>query len=92
MFQTDHWLSDERNVIQLHLQTPAWEEQVETPEGPTLVLSSAGFVWEKNLEQRFMVAGTLAQHLQQTIELKRESERETDREREGKRWKRRKER
>ena len=29
-----------------------------------------------------MVAGTLAQHLQQTIELKRESERETDRERE----------
>ena len=31
LFQTDHWLSDERNVIQLHLQTPAWEEQVETP-------------------------------------------------------------
>ena len=48
---------------------------------------------EKNLEQRFMVAGTLAQHLQQTIELKRERARERQIERgKGKRCKRRKER
>ena len=25
LFKTDHWLSDPRNVIQLHLTSPAWE-------------------------------------------------------------------
>ena len=25
LFKVDHWLSDPRNVIQLHLKSPAWE-------------------------------------------------------------------
>ena len=28
LFKTDHWLSDPRNVIQLHLTSPAWETGV----------------------------------------------------------------
>lgn len=32
LLQTDHWLSDSRNVMQLHLDGPAWEsEAAETP-------------------------------------------------------------
>ena len=35
MLRTDHWLSDSRNVVQLHLSEPAWETGDAQPAGPT---------------------------------------------------------
>jgi len=31
LLQTDHWLSDNRNVLQLHLDGPAWESEAAEP-------------------------------------------------------------
>ena len=59
MFRTDHWLSDARNVVQLHLTEPAWEADGPVPVRPAVsahdkmkswtVDELAGFLVEEDL-------------------------------------------
>ena len=35
IFKFDHWLADPRNVIQLHLTSPAWEADADAHRAPT---------------------------------------------------------
>ena len=58
LFKTDHWLKDPRNVIQLHLEAPAWQCAVAGPQAPVLpaeqmaswtVAETARFLEERDL-------------------------------------------
>ena len=59
MFKFDHWLRDPRNVIQLHLTSPAWETGVAAiaqPMGRTEQMRS----WTVAETQRFLEEHDLA--------------------------------
>ena len=52
MLRTDHWLSDARNVLQLHLTAPAFDSPKAQVVGPTLTSLDTKRKWEAGGRRR----------------------------------------
>ena len=56
MFRTHHWLSDPRNVLQLHLDQPAWDTQDAEVMGPVLSPREKMASWSVDDLADFLIA------------------------------------
>ena len=54
LLRTDHWLSDPRNVLQLHLTEPSWESDDAQPVGPILTPQEKMASWTVDELARFL--------------------------------------